>query len=80
MVKFFFFNIFYVKMNVMISPLLHVFQLMRVSHYVKNSFIFLPLFFSGRFFDFYAFSDLLQVFIGFSCLASAIYVINDIFD
>lgn len=52
------------------------FQLLRVSHWVKNLFFFLPIFFAGDFFG----PLPLDLFIGFflfSFAVSSIYVIND---
>lgn len=50
---------------------------MRVHHWVKNLFIFLPLFFSFQFKDISLLIANVWSFIGFSFLASAIYIIND---
>lgn len=53
---------------------------MRVHQWVKNMFVFLPLFFSGKLFEF---NLLKQSFIGFlifSFIASSIYIINDYVD
>ncbi|WP_313581083.1 decaprenyl-phosphate phosphoribosyltransferase [Chishuiella sp.] len=55
-------------------------KLMRVHQWVKNMFVFLPLFFSGKLFEF---NLLKQSFIGFlifSFIASSIYIINDYVD
>jgi decaprenyl-phosphate phosphoribosyltransferase len=54
--------------------------LARPHHYVKNLFIFTPLFFSGRFFHPDAFVSCLVAFISFCLLASSVYVFNDIRD
>lgn len=55
-------------------------KLLRVEQWVKNLFVFLPLFFSGKFFV----EDLLFksffAFIVFSLTASSIYIINDYMD
>jgi len=55
-------------------------KVMRPKHYLKNLLIFLPLVFSGNFFD----RDLLRAsfgaFIIFSLVASAVYILNDIRD
>lgn len=53
-------------------------RLIRVKQWVKNLFLFLPIFFAGQLFT--NVSGLLQVclgFLSFSFIASAIYVIND---
>ncbi len=55
-------------------------KLLRIKHYIKNLLIFIPLIFSGKFFEG---TNLLNTFIGFICfslLASSIYIINDIRD
>lgn len=55
-------------------------KLIRVKQWVKNLFVFIPVFFSGHFFD----SDLvfqsLLGFILFSLVASSIYIVNDYVD
>ena len=64
----------------MFRKLTSVIKLLRVQHYVKNLFIYLPLFFVGNFTNI----DLLILssiaFIGFSMFASSIYIINDLVD
>jgi hypothetical protein len=55
-------------------------KLIRFRHWVKNLFIFIPLFFSGEFFDIDKFLITTFVFISFSLITSLIYIINDIFD
>jgi|SRR5688572_3764590 len=52
-------------------------QLIRVKHWVKNLFIFIPAFFAGVLFDPENIVPLLIGFVCFSLVASAIYVIND---
>jgi decaprenyl-phosphate phosphoribosyltransferase len=59
----------------------HYIKLLRISHWVKNLSLFLPLFFSGSFFEKPLVA--LDIFIGFLCFsltASVIYIINDIKD
>ncbi|MEY2793742.1 MAG: hypothetical protein RJA76_1734 [Bacteroidota bacterium] len=54
-------------------------QLLRVSHWIKNLFFFLPVFFAGDFFKLIP----IELFLGFfyfSLTASSIYVINDFRD
>ncbi|PAF53549.1 prenyltransferase [Helicobacter sp. 13S00482-2] len=53
---------------------------MRFHQYIKNLFIFLPAFFSFRFFDEGSIINSLFAFICFCFCASAIYIINDIVD
>lgn len=54
--------------------------LSRPQQYVKNTFLFLPLFFSGGLFVIDQFIDTLLGFIFFSLITSAIYCFNDIID
>jgi len=57
------------------------FKLLRVSHWVKNLFIFLPLFFSGNILtDVKGFLQVSLGFVLFSLIASSIYMINDLKD
>jgi decaprenyl-phosphate phosphoribosyltransferase len=55
-------------------------QLLRLHQYVKNGFILAPLFFAFRFTDLHLLGNLLMVALGFSFVASAIYILNDYFD
>lgn len=55
-------------------------KLMRVSHYIKNLLVFLPLFFSGQIFEGRKFLVNLLVFFALSAVSSIVYIINDIFD
>ncbi len=55
-------------------------NLLRPSHYLKNIFIFLPLFFSGQITLFDKSLNALIAFIAFSLSASAIYIFNDLKD
>ncbi|MCV9385022.1 decaprenyl-phosphate phosphoribosyltransferase [Reichenbachiella ulvae] len=57
-----------------------VLKLIRIKHWVKNSFLFIPLFFSGQLTDYNLYPNLLLGFLAFSLIASAIYVINDLKD
>ncbi|EMR04651.1 UbiA family prenyltransferase [Cesiribacter andamanensis] len=52
-------------------------RLIRVHQWVKNLFLFIPLFFAGHLFDTHALISLLSGFLSFSLVASAIYIIND---
>ncbi len=57
------------------------YQLLRISHWTKNLFLFLPLFFSGLFIE-HALA-VLDIAIGFMCFsltASVVYIINDVKD
>ena len=55
-------------------------RLLRLHHWIKNLFLFIPIFFAGEFFNY---EKLLQTSIGFLAFgfaASAIYILNDIQD
>lgn len=51
--------------------------LMRPQHWIKNGFIFLPLFFAGEFLNFSYWPPLLTGFLVFCMIASAVYILND---
>ncbi|GEM52353.1 decaprenyl-phosphate phosphoribosyltransferase [Empedobacter brevis NBRC 14943 = ATCC 43319] len=55
-------------------------KLMRVNQWVKNLFVFLPVFFSGKLFDIDLFIESFYGFLIFSFVASSIYIINDYVD
>lgn len=55
-------------------------KLMRPHQWSKNSFLFLPLFFNQHLTDSDKFLSCLFAFIGFSCMASAVYCLNDVID
>jgi decaprenyl-phosphate phosphoribosyltransferase len=57
-----------------------IIKLLRIKHWVKNLFLFIPLFFAGDFFETTRFEILLAGFFSFSLLASGVYVINDYMD
>lgn len=52
-------------------------KLLRVKHYIKNFFIFLPLFFSGQLANNQQLVNVLLAFVAFCCVASAVYIFND---
>lgn len=58
----------------------NVFKLIRPHQYVKNLFIFLPLFFAGQFSNLQLLQNTLLAFIAFSFSASAVYILNDYHD
>ncbi|MET1256095.1 UbiA prenyltransferase family protein [Aliikangiella maris] len=60
-----------------VSSVLH---LIRPHQYVKNFFIFLPLFFGLKITDFSLLIDTFSAFIAFCLVASAIYIFNDYHD
>ena len=55
-------------------------KLLRVKHYIKNGFIFVPLIFSMNYTNLNLWVNTIYAFILFSIMASIIYVINDIVD
>jgi len=55
-------------------------KLLRLSHWTKNLFLFLPLFFSGHVGDWDALLLCLSGFLAFGLSASSIYIINDVRD
>jgi decaprenyl-phosphate phosphoribosyltransferase len=55
-------------------------QLLRPSHYIKNVFVFMPLFFAGRADNLNDLSTVAIAFVAFCLMASAVYVLNDISD
>ena len=57
-----------------------IIKLMRLHQYVKNFFIFLPLFFAMKITDMGLLFSALVAFIAFSLTASAIYIFNDYYD
>ena len=62
------------------SKIKSLLRLMRIHQYVKNMFIFLPLFFAGQITNIVLFSNAFVGFIGFSIAASAVYTLNDFLD
>ncbi len=54
--------------------------LLRVPHYLKNFYIFLPIFFSGELFNKTKFLETIPVFFSFCFIASSIYIFNDLMD
>lgn len=60
--------------------ILNTLKMMRVHQYLKNIFIFAPLFFAGKIFELDLLTSSLWIFLFFSLVASSIYIINDIID
>lgn len=58
----------------------HYLKLIRVSSWVKNGLIFVPLLFSGKLLNPELFSLVFVGFVAFSLIASGVYVMNDLFD
>lgn len=59
------------------NKLLSYIKLMRIHQWIKNIFIFSPLFFAFRLTDMSLYISCIWAFIGFSFIASSIYIIND---
>ena len=57
--------------------MMRFFFLLRVHHWPKNLFIFIPAFFAGALVDTTVFFQLIQGLICFSLVASTVYIIND---
>jgi len=57
--------------------MLEYLKLFRVNQWVKNLLIFAPIFFAFKFSDISAYINAFYAFIGFSFIASSIYIIND---
>src|SRR5215212_5806670 len=55
----------------------HYIILLRPKHWAKNLFLFVPLFFAGKFFELDKIALITGGFFAFSLLASSIYIIND---
>lgn len=58
----------------------HYLKLLRVGQWVKNLFVFIPLFFSGKILEIELFNKSIFAFVIFSFTASSIYIINDYLD
>lgn len=58
----------------------NIIKLMRVKHWIKNFLIFVPVFFSKNIGDYRTICNLILGFVGFSLIASVVYVINDLKD
>src|SRR6476469_8984436 len=52
-------------------------KLLRPKDWAKNLFLFIPLFFSGSFFQWNIYPILIAGIVAFSFIASSIYIIND---
>lgn len=69
---------FIVSCRLAINPLMNYYiKLLRIKDWAKNAFLFLPVFFAGKFFDLSRIEHLLAGFFAFSLIASTVYIIND---
>lgn len=55
-------------------------KLLRISHWIKNIFVFVPIMFSQHLFDWFYLSDVLLAFVAFSFTSSMVYIFNDLID
>jgi 4-hydroxybenzoate polyprenyltransferase len=55
-------------------------QLLRINHWIKNTLIFIPLFFTSELFSISFFISVFLGFICFSLLSSIVYILNDMRD
>ncbi len=55
-------------------------QLLRVEHWIKNLFVFLPAFFAARLLEWSVWTNTLWAFAAFSAVSSGVYVLNDWLD
>ena len=57
-----------------------ILRLLRPSHYIKNLFVLLPLFFSAQITNNLLLKNAILAFVSFCLIASSVYVFNDIYD
>ena len=65
---------------VRMKKLLSLIKLSRPHQYTKNTFVFLPIFFGYKVSEAPSITSTLWAFVGFSFIASAVYILNDIRD
>lgn len=65
---------------IMAIPIQAYIKLIRPKQWVKNTFVFIPLLFRGLAFDVISFFNSFTAFILFCVAASAVYILNDIYD
>jgi 4-hydroxybenzoate polyprenyltransferase len=70
----------YANRSTVMSKIRAFITLARPHQYIKNGFIFLPIFFAHRLFDYHYFTQTCWVFVVFCLGASSTYAFNDIFD
>ena len=58
----------------------NILKLLRPTHYIKNLFVLLPLFFSAQITNTSLLWDALLAFLSFCIVASSVYIFNDIYD
>ena len=62
------------------ETILHYIIILRPKHWIKNGFVFAPVFFSGQLNQWGIFKEAFFAFIAFSLAASTVYILNDWFD
>ena len=62
------------------ETILHYIIILRPKHWIKNGFVFAPVFFSGQLNQWGIFKEEFFAFIAFSLAASTVYTLNDWFD
>ncbi len=62
------------------KSLLTIFNLLRSDQWIKNLFLFMPIFFAGELRHFEKLRGVTLAFLAFCCAASAIYILNDLMD
>jgi decaprenyl-phosphate phosphoribosyltransferase len=62
------------------NQLSNIMKLLRPTHYIKNLFVLLPLFFSAQITNSVLLFNALLAFVSFCLVASSVYVFNDIYD
>ena len=67
-------------MKSLLSKMPLIIKLMRPHHYIKNIFIFIPLFFALKITDASLVLNAFIAFLAFSLSASSVYILNDYFD
>lgn len=60
--------------------LMELIELIRAKHWIKNLFLFIPIFFAGQLMEWAKYQQLILGFIAFSLVASAVYIVNDLRD
>ena len=60
--------------------LLELINLIRISHWTKNTFVFIPLLFAQKIYDTEKLITTLLLFVLFSLVSSSVYIFNDIWD
>jgi 4-hydroxybenzoate polyprenyltransferase len=65
------------RKNSIVFLIMEYIRLLRIKEWIKNLFLFIPVFFAGKLFNASDFQNLLIGFVSFSFVASSIYILND---